>query len=55
METEILSEEDVKIGDNIIIGEYYSDARGCPKLKWTEVTIESLPLPYTVVYIKKHR
>ena len=48
-----LDENQLKIGDKIVVGEYCSDSRGCPMLKWSEIEVTDLPLPYTVVYIKR--
>lgn len=36
--------EDLKVGDNIVVGQYASDRYGSPSIRWTETTIKGLPL-----------
>lgn len=37
-------ENELNIGDNIIIGTYASDLNGNPNIRWTETKIVGLPL-----------
>lgn len=37
-------EEDLNIGDDIVIGQYASTSLGNPSIRWTEVSIKELPL-----------
>lgn len=36
--------DDLKIGDDIVIGQYASDAFGSPSIRWTETKIKGFPL-----------
>jgi|ADurb_Ile_01_Slu_FD_contig_61_587234_length_2806_multi_2_in_0_out_0_2 hypothetical protein len=49
--------EDIKLGDDIVIGEYASNRYGEPTIRWTEVVVEELPLwkafPTMMFYRKK--
>ena len=38
------NEEDLKIGDDIVIGTYASDYHGNPSIRWTETTVIGFPL-----------
>ena len=52
-----VKEEDLKIGDDVVIGEYASDSNGGPNIRWREATIKGFPLwkfHYTPIRIMKH-
>ena len=36
--------KDLKIGDDIVIGQYASDAHGSPSIRWIETTVKGFPL-----------
>jgi hypothetical protein len=38
------NEEELKIGDEIIVGTYVSNSDGSPNIRWTETKIIGLPL-----------
>lgn len=38
------NDNDLKVGDEIVIGTYASDKNGNPTIKWIETTIIGLPL-----------
>lgn len=49
-------EEDLKIGDDVVIGVYASDLHGSPSIRWIEIKIEIIPLietTYNYIYIRK--
>ena len=37
-------ENELKIGDDIVVGTYASDLKGSPNIRWTETKIVGLPL-----------
>lgn len=39
-------DDDLNIGDEIVIGTYVSDKNGNPTIRWTETTIMGLPLNF---------
>lgn len=48
--------EDLKVGDNVVLGIYASDLHGNPNIKWEETKIEKLPLNHpTIVTIMKRK
>lgn len=38
------NENDLNIGDDIVIGTYASDSHGSPSIRWTETKVIGLPL-----------